>query len=97
MTCRPLDQNIKTDYDTRHEQVDASVRFVLHDNADYYDSLKNLPSRVSAAVLRFVVENPRPAGYHYMVLRAALKQYTKGSGYMAPDEPPFTDDELTSW
>ena len=30
-----LDLNIKQDYPTKQEQVDASVRFVLHDMPDY--------------------------------------------------------------
>ena len=97
MNLRPLEQNLKHTYDSRQEQVDASVRFVLHDNADYYESLKNLPGRVQATVLKIVIDNPRPAGYHFSVLRAALKQYSSGKGYMEVDEPPFTNDELDAW
>lgn len=97
MSLRPLEQNIKDKYDTKREQVDASVRFVLHDNADYYEALNNTPARVQAAVLKYVVDSPRPAGYHFNVLRAALQQYHRGTGLLRDTELPFTSEELEEW
>lgn len=91
-----LTQNLKDTYDTKREQVDASVRFVLQDEAEYYDALENLPARVKAAVLYMVANWMEPAGYHFRVLKAGLRQFSQGTGVMAMDEPPFTDDELNS-
>ncbi len=93
-TCM-LEQNLKETYDTKLEQVDASVRFVLQDEAEYYDALENLPARVKAAVLYMVVNWMEPAGYHYRVLKAGMRQFLD-TGFIAMDEPPFTDDELNS-
>lgn len=88
-----LQQNIKQTYDTKFEQVDASVRFVLHDYPAMYESLGSLPCRVKNAILTMVAEWHEPAGYHFKVLRAALRQY-RDVGYILTDEPPFTDEEL---
>lgn len=89
-----LEQNIKQNYDSKIEQVDASVRFVLMDQPDYYESLGNLPSRVQAALLTIVGDWMEPAGYHFRVLRAAYRQFTRETGFISGDEAPFTNEEL---
>ncbi len=89
-----LVQNIKQDYDTKYEQVDASVRFVLHDKPEFYESLRYLPKRVEAAILTMVMDWMEPVGYHFAILRAAARQYNRGSGFISEDEAPFTLDEL---
>ena len=90
-----LTQNIKQDYDSKQEQVDASVRFVLHDKPDFYKALGNLPARVQAALLVIVADwaGP-PTGYHFGVLRAAYRQYSRESGFISVDEKPFTTEEM---
>lgn len=90
-----LEQNIKHFYDTKQEQVDASVRFVLQDMPDYYKALGNLPGRVQAALLTMIVDWHNPTGYHFQVLRAAQRQYSRGTGFIGKDEPPFTDEDFT--
>lgn len=89
-----LQQNIKEEYDTKSEQVDASVRFVLAEKPDYYESLKNLPSRVTAALLTMIADWSEPTGYHFAVLRAAHRQFSRDTGYIESHERPFTDEEL---
>ena len=90
-----LEQNIKLEYDTKQEQVDASVRFVLHDMPEYYTALGNLPARVQAAILVIVADwGGPPAGYHFGVLRAAYRQYSRESGFIGVDEKPFTTEEM---
>ncbi len=87
---------LNREHKTKQEQVDASVRFVLQNNKAYYDSLKNLPNRVQAAILTMVTDWMEPVGYHFLVLRAAQRQYTRNNfaGCITVDEPPFTVDEL---
>lgn len=82
------------DHKTKYEQVDSSVRFVLQDNADYYDILGSLPARVEAAISTIILDWMEPTGYHFHVLRAAMRQYSRGSGFIASDEPPFSIEEL---
>lgn len=89
-----LPQNYKETYDTKHEQVDASVRFVLINNKAYYDGLSNLPSRVKESLINIVLDWHTPGGYHYQVLRAAMKQYHREKGFITAEEPPFTHEEL---
>lgn len=89
-----LEQNIKMVYDTKYEQVDASVRFVLQDKPEYYNALRNLPTRVASSLLVIVTDWMEPSGYHFKVLRAAQRQYSRKPGYLGPDELPFTDGEL---
>jgi len=89
-----LEQNLKVLYDTKQEQVDASVRFVLEDLPEYYLSLGNLPNRVQAAIMTMVVDWKEVSGYHFRVLRAAQIQYSRGTGYIATDEIPFTHEQL---
>lgn len=93
-----LEQKCKETYDTKHEQVDASVRFVLAEKPDYYESLKNLPSRVTAALLVMIADMiddwPHGGGYHFKVLRAAYRQFSRDKGYIESHERPFTDEEL---
>jgi hypothetical protein len=86
-----LEQNLKLNYPTKVEQVDASVRFALEEQPAYYASLGCLPIRVPAALLAMVAESESPAGYHFRVLRLAYLQFSKGSGFIAGDEPPFTE------
>lgn len=90
------DLNIKDTYETKQEQVDSSVRFVLQDNKAYYDALKNLPNRVQAAIMTMVTDWENPVGYHFRVLRAAQRQYTRNNfaGCITVDESPFTYEEL---
>lgn len=89
-----LEQNLKLVYDTKQEQVDASVRFVLEDLPEYYLSLGNLPNRVQAAIMTMVVDWKEIRGYHFRVLRAAQIQYSRGSGFIAKEELPFTDEQM---
>ena len=89
-----LEQNLKQTYDSKYEQVDASVRFVFQDQPDYYDALCNLPARVAASLMIIVIDWMEPVGYHFRVLRAAQRQYSRQIGYMTHDEPPFKDEEL---
>lgn len=89
-----LEQNIKQDYNSKIEQVDASVRFVLMENPDFYESLGNLPSRVQAALLTIIGDWVEPSGYHFDVLRAAYRQFHRESGLITVDEVPFTHEEL---
>lgn len=89
-----LEQNNKLIYASKQEQVDASVRFVLEDLPEYYLSLGNLPNRVQAAIMTIVVDWTEVSGYHFRVLRAAQIQYSRGSGFIGTDEPPFTHEEL---
>lgn len=91
---KTLEQNNKLLYASKQEQVDASVRFVLEDLPEYYLSLGNLPNRVQAAIMTMVVDWKEVSGYHFNVLRVAQTQYSRGSGFIAVDEPPFTDKEL---
>lgn len=90
-----LEQNIKSEYDTKYEQVDASVRFVFQDNAAYYKVLANLPTRVEKALVWMCAHwYGGPVGYHFKVLRAAHYQYSETLGYLSDSEFPFTDEEL---
>lgn len=90
-----LAQNVKLEYATKQEQVDASVRFVLYDMPEYYTALGNLPARVQAAILVIVADwvGP-PAGYHFGVLRAAYRQYSRGTGFIGADELPFATEDM---
>lgn len=81
-------------FKTKQEQVDASIHFVLGDNPDYMQALGNRPARVQAALVRIVVDWPEPSGYHFNVLRAAQRQYSRGDGLIAAEEPPYTHEEL---
>lgn len=88
------DLNIKQNYDSRREQVDASVRFVLQNELAYYDALSDLPKRVEASLLHMICHWDSPSGYHFRVLREAHRQFSLRTGYMEDNEPPFTDDDL---
>lgn len=79
---------------TKQEQVDSSVRFVLQENKAHYEALGHLPARVTAAIMQIVVDWKEPTGYHFNVLRAAQRQYSRGTGYIGPDEAPFTYEEI---
>lgn len=79
---------------TKQEQIDSSVRFVLQDNNAFYESLGHLPARVTAAIMQIVVDWKEPSGYHFNVLRAAQRQYSRGSGFIDTNEAPFTYEEL---
>lgn len=82
------------EHKTKYEQVDASVRFVLQDDKAHYDALRNLPNRVKESLMNIILDWHEPTGYHFRVLRAALRQYSRECGYITGDEPPFTDEEL---
>ena len=41
-----------------------------------------------------VLDWMEPVGYHFAILRAAARQYNRGSGFISEDEAPFTLDEL---
>lgn len=88
-----LEQNIKKVYDSRFEQVDASVRFVLINDPLLYEHLTR-PERVKEAILHMVRHWPSVDGYHYHVLRAAHRQYSMLTGFMTAEEPPYTHEEL---
>ncbi len=74
----------------RYEQVDAVTQLYL--NKDYYDELRFLPNRVTATALRMFADG-ESGGYYAAVIRAALKQYNT-VGYISPDEPVYTNEEL---
>lgn len=82
------------EHKTKQEQVDSSVRFVLQDQKAYYDTLGNLPGRVQAAILTIITDWHEPAGFHFKVLRAAQRQFSRGTGFIGSDELPFTHEEL---
>ncbi len=87
--------NQKDTYSTRREQVDASVRFVMQNEAALYNGMgENLPKAVEQAVLIMVFDWPKLEGYHYRVLRAAARQFNRGPGFMGVDEPPFSMKDL---
>jgi hypothetical protein len=82
------------EHQTKQEQVDASVRFVLQDNKAYYNALGSLPSRVKESLMTIIIDWPEASGYHFNVLRAAQKQYSRGAGFIDMTELPFTTEEL---
>ena len=92
---RKLEQrDLSNPFNTKHEQVDASVRFVLQNNKAYYTGLSNLSYRVKESLITIVLDWKEATGYHFNVLRAAQRQYSRGTGYIAAEEPPFTYEEI---
>lgn len=92
-TNTKLEQNFKLTYDSKIEQVDASVRFVMVDQPAYYEALRNLPGRVVAALLILAIENPEfISGYHYRILQKAHFQFARTTGFIGLDEAPFHDN-----
>lgn len=89
-----LEQNIKEEYASKTEQVDASIRYAFWQRASSYNAINSLPERVREAILFLVRDHGSLQGYHYKVLRAALKQFSETTGFMDSSEPPFTDAEL---
>lgn len=82
------------EFKTRHEQIDSSVRFILNNDA-YYESLRSRPSRVNAAALKMIMDGQHD-GYHFRVVRAALRQFScEGApGFIDADEPPYSREDL---
>jgi len=74
----------------RQEQVDAVVRF--HLTEAHYDALRSLPNRVTAVALQMFSDG-ESGGYRAAVIRAALKQFNT-VGYIGPQEPVYTNEEL---
>lgn len=73
----------------KSDQVDEVIKVVFADYPEYYDALGNMPSRVSAALLHMIGEGHPMDGYHFKILQAAYRQYSKGSGVLSSSEPPF--------
>ncbi len=88
-----LEQNIKSEYANKIEQVDASIRFVLMHEKAYYESQISLPEKVKAAILVMIAEWMEPSGYHFRVLKQALIQY-RTVGVLTHSETPFTHEQL---
>lgn len=84
------------EFKTRQEQIDNSIQFVLGDRPEQIKSLGNRPSRVQAAILRMVIDWTDLGGYHFRVLRAAQRQYSDEYGFITPEEPPYTWEQLNA-
>lgn len=72
------------------EQIDASIRFILNDEA-YFDSLRTRPRRLESAAITLV--KTRQEGFHFQVIRKALWEMDQ-KGCIDPTDKPYTHDEL---
>lgn len=73
-----LKQNLVAEYENAYDQIDASIRFFMMDNAEYYESLRNTTERLRACaviiVKDFMSNGTGGIGYHQRVISRALNQ-----------------------
>ena len=93
---KTLKLNTTIDFTSKFEQIDASVRFVLMEVPVYYENISGMREKVEKAILYMVIDWSCPVGYHFDVLRAALREYNK-NGMLIDDVPYDLDKINTSW